>query len=441
MNASMKLKAKIEKQYAENETHSSCKKSLDHGQFGRNVHELHEQLADQTLLFKSRNLWLPQSVTRLRFPSAILRQRPYLSLTLYLVCVIFLRLVYLSYFAHASWSGHQGLENYLILGLMLLFCCVGLQVAGGFLCLTAQLSKVKLLGEASSFIALAMLGWYLVIGDEQGVALVVFTCMFLFMLCMLVIGIVKARHGDASERIFLAAALCGMSGAGFSMLVLANVLPFISSTYLTLELLAFLEVSLLAFALGCQAQQQQQACIRAERMASRDSLTDLYNRRAFLEMARPIWSTAQRNQRPITMIMLDIDHFKQVNDQFGHEVGDKALMQTADLLANVCRAGDLLSRWGGEEFLLLLPETDLEQARVFAERIRLSLEALGLPIESDAIFLTASLGASEGARKKCLEEMIREADVQLYNAKRNGRNQTSCEKPEVAELRPVILCA
>jgi diguanylate cyclase (GGDEF)-like protein len=190
--------------------------------------------------------------------------------------------------------------------------------------------------------------------------------------------------------------------------------------------------------LGCQALQQRQACLRAERMACRDSLTDLYNRRAFLEMARPIWSTAQRNQRPMTMIMVDIDHFKQVNDQFGHEVGDNALMQTADLLAQVCRAGDLLSRWGGEEFLLLLPETDLEQACVFAERIRISLEALGLPIESDSIFLTASLGVAEGGQKKCLEEMIKEADVQLYKAKRNGRNQYSCEKPE---LTHTILCA
>ncbi len=438
MNASLKLEQKIEKQYAENETLASSRKNREDGQRGGNIHELHEQLAKQTWLFKSGNSWLPQGVTRFRFLVATLSQRPYLCLALYMVSVVFLRLVYVSYDPRALWIGYQGLENYLILGLMSLFCCIGLQVAGGFLCLTAQLSTVKLLVKASSFIALVLMGWFVVIGNEQAVALVVFICMSLFMLCMLVLGIDKARHGSVSERIFLAAALCGMSGAGYSTLVLSKVLSFSSSTYLILELLAFLEVSLLAFALGCQAQQQQQACIRAERMACRDSLTDLYNRRAFLEMARPIWSTAQRNQRPMTMIMIDIDHFKQVNDQFGHEVGDNALMQTADLLTHVCRAGDLLSRWGGEEFLLLLPETDLEQACVFAERIRISLEALCLPIESDSLFLTASLGVAECGQKKCLEEMIKEADVLLYKAKRNGRNQYACEKPELAHA---ILCA
>lgn len=429
MNASWKLKAKIEKQYAENETQASCKKNREDVQLGRNVHEMHEQLAEQRWLYASGKTWLPEGVKRLSFSVATLLQRPYLCLALYMASVIFLRFVYVSYDPLALWSGHHGLENYLILGLMLLFCCVGLQVAGGFLCLTVQLSRVKLLAKASFFISFVLIGWFVVIGNEQAIALVVFICMSMFMLCMLFIAIDKARHGSASERIFLAAALCGMSGAGYSTLVLSQVLSFSSSTYLILELLAFLEVSLLAFALGCQAQQQQQACIRAERMACRDSLTDLYNRRAFLEMARPIWSTAQRNQRPMTMIMIDIDHFKQVNDQFGHEVGDNALMQTADLLTHVCRAGDLLSRWGGEEFLLLLPETDLEQACVFAERIRISLEVLGLPIESDSIFLTASLGVAECGQKKCLEEMIKEADVQLYNAKRNGRNQYACEKP------------
>lgn len=406
-------------------------------QFATNLPEMHEQCPRCSAQRLSRNSWLSQSLVRGRRLVMTLLQRPYFCLAMYIVCVIFLRLAYVGFDHRAVWPNHQGGENYFILGLMLLFCCIGLQVAGGFLSLTAQRPSIKIITIATLYIALAVLGWYIVIGDQVAVALVVFTCLSSFMAGMLVLGICNARKGAASERIFLAAALCGMIGAGYSTLVLSSVLPFTSSTYITLESLAFLEVSLLALALGCQAQQQRQACIRAERMANRDSLTDLYNRRAFLEMARPIWSTAQRNQRPMAMILLDIDHFKHVNDQFGHEVGDNVLIQTAELLAKVCRAGDLLSRWGGEEFLLLLPETDLEQACVFAERIRMSLEALGLPIESDTVFLTASLGVAEGARKTCLEEMLRAADVQLYIAKRNGRNQTSCEKSKVS---PVKLC-
>ena len=405
--------------------------------FATDLHAMHEQLAGCSSTLKSRNSWFPRSLSRKYLFVVALRQSPYFYLFMYLGFVIVSRVAYLGYEPRAVWFGHQDLKNYLILGLILLFCCVGLQVAGRFLSLTIYRPAIKLFTTTASVIALTMLGQYFIIGDDKGVTVVVFTCMSLFMLCMLVIGICKVRGGSASERIFLAAAFCGMVGAGYSTLVLNSFLPFTSVTFSALELLAFLEISLLAIALGCQARQHQHACIRAEHMASRDSLTDLYNRRAFLEMARPIWSTAQRNQRPMSIIMLDIDHFKQVNDQFGHDAGDNVLMQTAGLLSNACRAGDLLSRWGGEEFLLLLPETDLEQAGVFAERIRISLEALGLPVESDTLFLTASLGVVEAVRKKCLEEMIREADVQLYNAKRNGRNQTSCEKPNPSS---VILC-
>ena len=423
------LKSHHRERFAETEVKQPQHTTSLNSESDQDLKKTHEQFAHRYLPLTSGNSWLSQSFVRSQRLIACLLQRPCLCLALYVTAVIVSRLMYVSLVPLAAWSGYQGLENYLILGLMLLFCSASLQVASGFLGLTAQLASVKLIAKIFSFISLATLGWFVVSGNEQGIALVIFTCMILFMLSMLILGIYRVRHGSASERIFIAAALCGLSGAGYSALVLSGVLAFTSSTYLTLELLAFLELSLLAFALGCQAQQQQQACMRAERRASRDSLTDLYNRRAFLEMARPIWSTAKRNQRPIAMIMVDIDHFKRVNDQFGHEVGDNALVQTADLLTRIGRAGDVLSRWGGEEFLLLLPETDLEQAGVFAERIRSSLEALGLPIESDSIFLTASLGIAEVGQKTCLEEMIKEADVQLYNAKRNGRNQCSCEKP------------
>jgi diguanylate cyclase (GGDEF)-like protein len=362
----------------------------------------------------------------------------YLYVTIYFLCMTVLRFAYAGDRRDFFWPSPQKLESDLILGLMLLFCCVGLQVGGGFLSLTTQIPVLKRLVHGFSFTCLALLGWCVVIGNEQGIALAVFIFMSLFMLCMVALGIRKARRGGASERFFLAAAVCGMFGAGFSTFVLMNFLPFTSLTYRTLEFVALLEVTLLALALGYQTRQQQQARILAEQMAGRDSLTDLYNRRAFLELAKPIWSIAQRKQRPLAMIMLDVDHFKQVNDQFGHEVGDRALVQTANLLSLVCRAGDLLSRWGGEEFLLLLPETDLEQACTFAERVRSSLAALGLPIESESIFLTASLGVAERGQKSSLEDLIKAADMQLYDAKRCGRNRYASEG---AVLTKAIFCA
>ncbi len=384
---------------------------------------------------KRRKSSLVRHVMDYRMSLAGVARHPYRSLTLYFICMILLRLFYAGDGQDFLWPLQQKLESYVILGLMLLFCCAGMQVGGGFLALTTQVPLVQRPMQGFSFVCLAMLGWCIAIGSELGAALVIFVFMTLFMLCMVVLGISRALHGSASERFFLAAALCGMFGAGFSTMVLMNLLPFTSLTYRTLEFVALLEVSLLAFALGYQTRQQRRACILAEHMACRDPLTDLYNRRAFLEMAGPIWSTAQRKHRPLAMIMLDIDHFKQVNDQFGHEVGDRVLVQTAHLLAQVCRAGDLLSRWGGEEFLLLLPETDLEQAGVFAERIRSALVALGLPVESESLFLTASLGVAERGQKSNLEELIKAADMQLYDAKRSGRNRYSSESASLVFIK------
>jgi len=142
-------------------------------------------------------------------------------------------------------------------------------------------------------------------------------------------------------------------------------------------------------------------------------------------MAEPIWSTAERKSRPLTLIMLDLDHFKQVNDQYGHATGDWVLIETAHLLSKACRMGDVLSRWGGEEFLLLLPETDLEQTSVFAERVRQSIEARRLSIRQGTIVVTASFGVVERNQHTSLEELINEADERLYEAKQSGRNRVS----------------
>ena len=354
---------------------------------------------------------------------------PYRYLSVYFVCLFLLRLLNVGAEVDFLWPLQQKIESFAILALMLLFCCAGLYVGGVFLTLTTQMPLARRALQVFSLACFALLGWCIATGNELGAALLVFVFMSLFMACMVLLGVSRALHGGASERFFLAAALCGMVGAGFSSMVLMNFLAFTPFTYHTLELIALAEVTLLAFALGYQSRQQTRACLLAEHMACRDPLTDLYNRRAFLEMARPIWSIAQRQHRPMAMIMLDIDHFKQVNDQFGHEVGDNVLVQTANMLAEVCRSGDLLSRWGGEEFLLLLSETDLEQARVFAERIRKALVALGLPVESASLFLTASLGVAERGQKSSLEELIKAADMQLYEAKRGGRNRCSSESP------------
>lgn len=352
---------------------------------------------------------------------------PILALSLYLVFAIIYRIGLtandLTYLAPLK----SRLAYYLALGVMPLFCCVALLIAHVFLCFTTLLGVFRQLLFNLTVACLALLCVCASVGSEFGAALVVSVSMTLLTIGMAAIGLMRALEGQAPERFYLAASLCGIGCTTGSTLVLVEMLTVTPSTYSVLELAALAEVSLLMGALGYRSLQQRKAFLLANRLAHRDPLTDLYNRRAFLELARPIWATAQRNQRPLTMIMLDIDYFKRINDQFGHETGDQILIQTANLLARVCRAGDLLCRWGGEEFLLLVPETDLYQGLAFAERIRYSLEEIDLPDNSNTTFLTASLGVAERGGKGALEDLIKAADMQLYKAKHSGRNRSICE--------------
>jgi diguanylate cyclase (GGDEF)-like protein len=156
-----------------------------------------------------------------------------------------------------------------------------------------------------------------------------------------------------------------------------------------------------------------------------DQLTGAWNRHAMHSKLVQELERMIRNKQSCSICMLDIDHFKQVNDQHGHDAGDRALIATAHLLSKTRRAGDILARWGGEEFMLLLPETDLEQACALAERMRHGIEAQQLRIAQETISLTASFGIAGRGQQARLEDLISEADVQLYEAKQKGRNRVA----------------
>ena len=175
---------------------------------------------------------------------------------------------------------------------------------------------------------------------------------------------------------------------------------------------------------------------REEALATRDSLTGLPNRRALYDRARAELSRAARENGSVGVILVDLDHFKRINDQFGHATGDEALRQVADVLQRNRREYDYTGRWGGEEFLVLVPGASLSQAALVAERIRASMEAISIqPAGADAIPLRASLGvasASPGARPLGLDELLLQADDALYRAKAGGRNRVCVHTP-VAE--------
>jgi diguanylate cyclase (GGDEF)-like protein len=158
-------------------------------------------------------------------------------------------------------------------------------------------------------------------------------------------------------------------------------------------------------------------------LAAIDPLTGLYNRRQFETLARAELARCQRYVRPCSFLMIDVDHFKLVNDTFGHEMGDWVLKMVANTLTAARRDADVVARFGGEEFVIMLPETTRDAAAMVAERIRSMVAASALAVGDSRLSLTISVGVGETmAGLPGVEAVLRDADQALYDAKANGRN-------------------
>jgi diguanylate cyclase (GGDEF)-like protein len=161
---------------------------------------------------------------------------------------------------------------------------------------------------------------------------------------------------------------------------------------------------------------------RLENAASIDPLTRCYNRREFDKQIERHIANASRHGAPLSVFLMDLDHFKAVNDTHGHQAGDEVLKRVAQAIQTEIRTGDVLSRYGGEEFVALLPETGRERAMEIAERLRKVIEKLDIRFEGESIRVTASFGVSALTPGCDKERLIKEADAMLYKAKANGRN-------------------
>ena len=169
---------------------------------------------------------------------------------------------------------------------------------------------------------------------------------------------------------------------------------------------------------------------RLREMATTDPLTGLLNRRAFMPLVQQEQARAQRSGTPFSVILADLDKFKRVNDTWGHETGDQVLQKTAELLQSSLRQQDALCRWGGEEFLILLPETDAQGAMNVAEKCRVRLANTPLTMGSSRHPQTISLGVAVADGTEATELLINRADGALYLAKERGRNRSELAGPE-----------
>jgi two-component system cell cycle response regulator len=158
-------------------------------------------------------------------------------------------------------------------------------------------------------------------------------------------------------------------------------------------------------------------------LSLRDALTGLHNRRHFDEQCAQFFASAQRYQRPFSVMLCDIDHFKSVNDRFSHATGDEVLRRLGEILQQSVRGSDLVARYGGEEFVVAFPETGLSDAREVCEALRQSVQAAPWHELHPDLHITISMGLCGDTRLASVERMLAVADAQLYNAKRGGRNQ------------------
>lgn len=256
-----------------------------------------------------------------------------------------------------------------------------------------------------------------------------------FALLFIALGVAALKAGADYARLFLFSSVQAAICIGVSTMAVGGIVPYNDFTFKAIEVGMALEAILLAVIIAQQFRMAQRDKVLAESYARTDPLTGLLNRRGFQEMADKLWQNLERNRHNVSIVLLDIDHFKQINDSCGHTKGDEVLVKLAACIQHTIRKGDVSARWGGEEFILLLPETDQQEALIQTERLRRAIEGLRIEHKKTTLRVTSSFGVS-GTTKQAMtenqltpgcrydfEQMVSQADDALYAAKNSGRNQ------------------
>jgi diguanylate cyclase (GGDEF)-like protein len=199
---------------------------------------------------------------------------------------------------------------------------------------------------------------------------------------------------------------------------------YINKPFYPKELLARIKTHL---ELKYTRDQLQKTLTEVEKLATTDYLTGIPNRRHFYTLAEREFRIASRRQHSFSLLVIDLDKFKTINDNYGHPVGDEAIKLSAQEIINSLRQEDLCSRWGGEEFVVLLSDTNMDEAKIVAERIRNKISQLKLEVNDKNLTITVSIGLTiYHPNDSSLDAVFQRADQALLQAKNNGRNRVIC---------------
>ncbi|HSG53683.1 MAG TPA: diguanylate cyclase [Rheinheimera sp.] len=364
----------------------------------------------------------------------VIRQKEYGLYGCYLIGFVLNSLSYTGH-VHTVITADFGpyFQDWLDITLMLTYSVAGLHFARLLLDTKAYAARLdNIVRKTTLYIPLGMLLGF--VFDQLVFAVVLaFILNSGFVTLFIAMGLSALKARKPFAVIFLCSSLIGAICITISTLSVAGFLvPYNDYTFKLIEVGMALEAILLALILARQFRMAKLDKVIAENYARTDVLTQLNNRRGFTQITAPIWQNIIRENRDASIVLLDIDAFKKINDTYGHMYGDEVLKQVADCIKATIRESDVAARWGGEEFIIFLPETTQRQAAMQAERIRNAMQNISIVTPNFTISSTASFGAagSENAMvgQQTLadigqEQLILLADQALYLAKHSGKNQ------------------
>jgi len=349
-----------------------------------------------------------------------LKEPSHLYYSLYMLAFLATNLAYTGHGFYWLWPESTSWQMWSNPILMVTFCLSGLLFATHFLTFKQTAPKVHNTVIATCITMASFMMITIIVNSQLLALLLAFSFVFLFGISMLLLGFIALKQGNKLAIYFLFATMAGSGGAAITGSTVWGLIPYNPYSYLAVEMGMIIEAVVLALALATRVNLLQQEKDHARALSRLDPLTGLHNRRSFYEKLRPIWERARQN---ITVIMIDIDHFKTINDSYGHTAGDEVLLRLASTFVHESREEDFIARWGGEEFIIFIPDTPLEEAVVIAERYRLAIARLPIVLGGKVNSYTASFGIAQRTEKhSSLDDLISEADQYLYQAKNNGRN-------------------
>lgn len=354
--------------------------------------------------------------------STTLKQLYGLYYSFYILCFILVNISYNGYGFAWIYPHGELIQKYATQVLMLFHGISGLMFVCNFLSTSKYIPKIHKVIQIAVTISIVIA--VLLVLNGKHLLLTLFAFKFLFASTLTMIAVSLMSLGKVSDaRYFLIAIMCSMMGLLATSFSVWGLIPYNFYTFNASKFGVICEAIILCVIVTKRLNVIERKRISAEYLSAYDPLTNLFNRRAFMKVGHQLLVENAKHNPPVSFVMIDIDHFKKINDTYGHQTGDQVLKHIADLLKNNCRHIDIIARWGGEEIVLLLPHTNKKQAIACTEHLRDTIEQSPLYIQGQAIRVTASFGIAVSERGDSFEQLYQYADQALYEAKHQGRNR------------------